>query len=124
MRIVSIKVTTYNPPLEPGMGLPRLRFTVRRISVVVAVIALALGGYRWGEERRQSFAILAHNHYKITLLSLDLAVAERLGQPPPSQEAARLIRAQVARSRLLAEKYEHAARYPWLPVAPDPPEPK
>jgi hypothetical protein len=26
--------------------------------------------------------------------------------------------------RALAAKYERAARYPWLPVAPDPPEPK
>lgn len=25
---------------------------------------------------------------------------------------------------MLAKKYEHAARYPWLPVAPDPPEPE
>jgi hypothetical protein len=24
----------------------------------------------------------------------------------------------------LASKYQHAARYPWLPVEPDPPEPK
>ena len=23
----------------------------------------------------------------------------------------------------MAHKYEHAARYPWLPVKPDPPEP-
>jgi hypothetical protein len=26
--------------------------------------------------------------------------------------------------RRLRRKYERAARYPWLPVAPDPPEPK
>jgi hypothetical protein len=26
--------------------------------------------------------------------------------------------------RAMAEKYYQAARYPWLPVAPDPPEPK
>ena len=26
--------------------------------------------------------------------------------------------------QMVAEKYERAARYPWLPVAPDPPEPK
>jgi hypothetical protein len=27
-------------------------------------------------------------------------------------------------NRKLAVKYERAARYPWLPVAPDPPEPE
>lgn len=26
--------------------------------------------------------------------------------------------------REMAKKYRQAARYPWLPVAPDPPEPK
>jgi hypothetical protein len=25
---------------------------------------------------------------------------------------------------LMAKKYQRAARYPWLPVAPDPPEPQ
>jgi hypothetical protein len=31
---------------------------------------------------------------------------------------------RIAYQAKLAEKYEHAARYPWLPVAPDPPEPE
>jgi hypothetical protein len=38
-----------------------------------------------------------------------------------------MTRAEVKKSAwhaALAEKYRHAALYPWLPVEPDPPEPK
>jgi hypothetical protein len=31
---------------------------------------------------------------------------------------------RIARFRELARRYDRAARYPWLPLAPDPPEPE
>jgi hypothetical protein len=50
---------------------------------------------------------------------------------PDEAEWAEMQRQERERKRLRGEwiaamraKYEHAARYPWLPVAPDPPEPK
>jgi hypothetical protein len=53
-----------------------------------------------------------------------------VGQPPPGDPAitnrlrdrARWL-AAADRQALLSKKYERAARYPWLPVAPDPAEP-
>jgi hypothetical protein len=33
------------------------------------------------------------------------------------------IRRSAVRQGEIADRYERAARYPWLPVAPDPPEP-
>ena len=54
------------------MRLPRVRFTVRRMMVAVAVVALSLGGWLWlGEMRRRSayysaladaYALEAENH--------------------------------------------------------------
>jgi hypothetical protein len=38
--------------------------------------------------------------------------------------SARLYRARVAHYAEMARKYRRAASRPWLPVAPDPPEPK
>jgi hypothetical protein len=40
-----------------------------------------------------------------------------------SREAAADCATKAARCAALARKYERAARYPWLPVEPDPPEP-
>jgi hypothetical protein len=43
--------------------------------------------------------------------------AERPGRYPPPSEHDRW-------ASRMAAKYERAARYPWLPVEPDPPEPE
>jgi hypothetical protein len=47
------------------------------------------------------------------------------------REKEKVIRAESDKIRKVAayrtamrKKYQHASRYPWLPVAPDPPEPK
>jgi hypothetical protein len=40
----------------------------------------------------------------------------RIGHPSPSTDAAE----KAAYDAALARKYELAARYPWLPVEPDP----
>jgi hypothetical protein len=37
---------------------------------------------------------------------------------------ARMSNLRAAYNARLAEKYEYASRHPWLPVEPDPPEPK
>jgi hypothetical protein len=42
----------------------------------------------------------------------------------PGQSDAALAGSLVRYHKVLARKYLRAARYPWLPVAPDPPEPK
>jgi hypothetical protein len=64
---------------------------------------------------------------------IDAANPARLGEAPasPDENIVRAIREQAewGRKHLLwydrqVLKYRRAARYPWLPVAPDPPEPK
>ena len=36
----------------------------------------------------------------------------------------RLSKAGIAYHAAIARKYRHVARYPWLPIEPDPPEPE
>ena len=59
-------------------------------------------------------------------------VASAALAPPSSTEVrtfrptadAGVAKARAAHHAALRSKYERAARYPWLPVEPDPPEPE
>jgi hypothetical protein len=89
------------------MWLPRVRFTVRRMMVAVAVLAISMAaGLRWFDlrSRARAYAFWA----AVSPVSFKGPKGERL----------------ATHYDLLRLKYEWAARYPWLPVAPDPPEPE
>ena len=90
------------------MRLPRM--TTRRWMVVVAVLSVGLAtvAHHRGLVLRQRAAY----HEKIERLVTDTSAAQ-----VPVNAA---IRDRHAR---LKEKYWRAARYPWLPVGADPPEP-
>jgi hypothetical protein len=94
------------------MRLPRARFTVRRMMVVVAVAGVALQGAR-----------LAGLSLRYRRLAESYAGWGRWPRKS-SEEARARERRKVAWAHALARKYERAARAPWLPVEPDPPEPK
>ena len=84
------------PFFHPGLVAPRL-------SVVVSPTAASREAFR----RRAIQLRLAEQSYRHPSYRdevEDPAVADHLGR--------------------LADKYERAARYPWLPVDPDPPPPK
>ena len=84
------------------MRLPRL--TTRRLMVLVAVAAILAAGAVEGERRRARFHELAVYY------------------------SWRLLRSSTARHgayfAMMRQKYLRAARYPWLPVPPDPPPPE
>lgn len=127
------------------------RFSVRGLMVAVAVVALLLGGSleyarlkRLGREYAGR-AIGARRAMEPARKSLGwsherwLAECRRLDQMeqasggwfksggsynlprPPSPERANRL---VAYWQPVVAKYERAARYPWLPVEPDPPRPE
>jgi hypothetical protein len=143
------------------MRLPRIRFTVRQIMIVVAIAAVALGAndlrLRWNryhalrsehEWKSRSCLSLAERHaataalnereaqrLRAAILSGQYPVrsaAEGVGQIASNTAAAAAIERSAeeklrARARFhdaLRLKYERAARYPWLAVGPDPPEPE
>jgi hypothetical protein len=166
----------------PAIKVPRVRFTLRRIMVAVAIVAVALAGYEVkrrrdvyrqaakkyrlmgqsasDEERlfrvvARSFAEAARNEARLEVLlgAIDpggidpgiyparvrdraaaqadvMAARSRAKALEDAREAnSQLNTAEAAARRAeyytrLGQKYERAARHPWLPVEPDPPEPK
>ena len=105
----------------------RSGWTVRRPILAVAVVAILLGlGLSW--QRRQRFRALAWDY----AFRADMAVqVARVfpGQPTVYHHDNAVNRSGEIRPANLAyyarmrDKYERAARYPWMTVEPDPPEP-
>ncbi len=95
------------------MRLSRLtpRFTVLRLLVAVAIIGSALG---ITIQRSERFRWIAAGHRGAVPM---LPPIKPIGMPDKDW---RLFEWHQS----MARKYEYAARHPWLPVAPDPPEPR
>jgi hypothetical protein len=87
--------------------------TTRRWMIAVAVVGLAMGGDRL-ERRRDDFLVLAQYHAAEE--AFRRGVGRRVRHP--------LLPRMIEHAAALARKYRHAARHPWLPVAPDRPEPR
>ncbi len=87
------------------MRIPRLRFTVRRMLMAVAAVALLFGLL---VERRQNFRGIAADHASVI---------------KPYAATGWITEAQVMYHDEMRRKYEWAARHPWLLVAPDPSPP-
>ena len=96
------------------MRLPRarLRFTVRRMMVAVAVVACIFWASLLIMERRRRFLMIAG--------SLRMPDARFLRYRDNAVYELRLARWHDE----MQAKYEFAAAHPWLPVAPDPPAPE
>jgi hypothetical protein len=101
--------------------------------VAVAMVAVLIGVGLEVARRSRRFARLTADHTKAALEYFHTEMVLG-GWPPQFQnlspaELGRIgylsqVRAWVHYHSALTEKYERAARYPWLPVARDPPEPE
>jgi hypothetical protein len=124
-----------NPSTEaPAMRMPRFRFTVRRMMMAVALLSVAFGL----EQMRRKRSLYIEEAAKwswLERLNLDYEYTyenyasrrEANGRGPSREKevSENRVKAKHYRSRaieagMLRRKYLHAARYPWLPVAPDP----
>ena len=108
-----------------------LRFRLRTLMTLVAIVAMPLG-------RSVHFSNLARDHARerTGLISGDLDFYLLMAPDPrgapmhpdsglPIAKVVVPIRAFIAYHLELEQKYDSAARHPWLPVAPDPsPPPK
>jgi hypothetical protein len=107
------------------MKLPR--FKIRRLMFVVLACALALGAE--ATRRRWRDASSAHRAMAEACWRKACEASERATrlagvlQRDEAPEVARLQRRADYWGALMKE-YRRAAEYPWLPVAPAPPEPK
>jgi hypothetical protein len=118
--------------------MPRLRFTVRRMLIAVAIVAILCGG---GVQIRRAIAFsqLASSHTSFGLFwhsqeqwhrQFARSILES-DRPRLSENDAAEQTEQAEKSKVLADyhaamkaKYEAAARRPWLSVEPDPPRPE
>ena len=107
------------------------RMTTRRwlIAVAVASLVMASGRLLWLSSvyRKAALVHAAYENVARTLQTLGMEMeiepesgainAQRAADASVNQKAAE---SHAARKR----KYERAARFPWLPVEPDPPAPR
>jgi hypothetical protein len=84
--------------------------------IAVAVVGVVLGLFLLVKRREDEFRRQAVHHTN------ELAGCYAPEGLTTAQVGAILRRRDYHRAMMI--KYERAARYPWLPVAPDPPEPK
>ena len=115
------------------MKIPRIRFTVRRMMVAVAVLALAFGIARlWWARQRYLEKAAGHASFRAYLLRSPENIKHweerwtsgREGKPAryPWPAGPPFVPAIAEYHEAMRLKYERAARYPWLSVAPDPPD--
>jgi hypothetical protein len=103
--------------------------------VAVAVVAGLFGTRSLIEQRREMYRQLARaseRNYLLAMVDLSCEVHPEAGCKLPEVDpeddglprSADEYRQRARFFRLQKDKYQRAVRYPWLPVAPDPPEPE
>ena len=105
------------------MRLPRL--TLKRAMLLVALVAVTLGVGGECIRRRSRFLSLASSHAAEACDGriVPLALRTQMTEAELAAYGERRLAWEEYHNGLVA-KYERAARYPWLPVAPDPREPR
>jgi hypothetical protein len=113
------------------MQMFRVRFTVRRMMVVVAVAAVALtllAGVLRDRRRSQYLRLAAFHEREGSRIAemLDMEGRSRrmwMKPDPASNRWLAVPREEVEYRVQMRRKYECAAAHPWLSVEPDPPIP-
>ncbi len=93
------------------MRLPRM--TTRRWMIAVAVVAAGCAAVASLTERRERFARIAARHAAVFMTPTSPF-------PDPDRGSAKRVDWHLK----MRDEYWRAARYPWLPVEPDPPLPE
>jgi len=136
-------VYLHKPKGHLTMRLTRVRISVRRMMILVAVVACLLSGVIWCTRMRNLSAVYRHraiDYGKSEETYRQLAEGEIDGagwytgtdgthienEIPGETVAARTARLVKLRSYYsgLNLKYLHAAARPWMPVSDDPPDPE
>ena len=95
---------------------PRPRITVRRLLVLIALVGIGLGGSDWVRRRRAHAEAMAEHHSSLFFAAM---------RPIPPDDPDPFPWKKWADYHLALEfKWRRAARRPWLPFEPDPPEPR
>ena len=115
------------------MPIPRPRFTVRRLMIAVAILALLMGGaLKFREWRRfaATYRAKAQEHADVESMLRSIAAIDGDASPvdislAPNTPTKRFpIRDVADHEARLRRKYERAASRPWFPISPDSPTPE
>jgi hypothetical protein len=116
---------SFRPLLTMHLHWPRL--TVRRLMALVAIMGVLLGTILGVERRRATFRRL-HRHYETEANLLLLKRTDNVDSPFYSRlnwgESIAKRRRLEGYYWSMTVKYELVIERPWLPLAPDPPEPE
>jgi hypothetical protein len=105
------------------------------MMIAVAIVAVVCAGSielpRLWALRQQYLGLAEKYGYWETRISGSIGLRQEITYtstnqplgPEPSPARLAKMKVQAAHYARQRAKYERAARYPWLPVAPDPPEP-
>jgi hypothetical protein len=113
------------------MKLPRVRFTVRRMTVAVAIAAVVIETWQlW------MWSCVYHHFAEQASASeteFRQAIVERReirgclrpppGEPPPSATRLAKLKEWETHYSLLKRKYQYASSHPWVPIGPEPQSP-
>src|SRR5262245_54148372 len=103
------------------MRLPRFR--IRTLMVVAAAVAVGIATWRGSAammQRRARYLAMAEMH-EATVNCFDHGLW--FPRDDPTDIRYQHYKKPFDHYSALVSKYRHAARYPWLPVEPDPPDP-
>lgn len=117
------------------MRLPRFRFTVRGMMLALAIVGIALFAImeadrlnrlatRYRKRAEDSRFISESYSADMTWLREKHIQTQSDVEKRAIAKTLDLNGRKIDHHSRLARKYADAARYPWLPVAPDPPTPK
>jgi len=106
------------------MRWPRPRFTMRRLMIAIAILAIGFGAIKWVSDmrarsdayRRRAWEFLANVHVGSVSTTPDGRTVNRYENEN--------VRRRNEWAWRLAWKYRRLSYYPWLVAEPDPPPPR
>ena len=107
------------------MRAPRVRFTVRRMTIVIAGVALTIAAIQMGQRRsfcRDQAERWATNA-ELLHIQAGAILTNSLSPPEEIQRDVDLLNRHRERAEHQRRRYARAASYPWLPIPEDLPPP-
>jgi hypothetical protein len=106
---------------DPTMKLPRLRFTIRAMMVTVATVTphvwTANAAWRWVDCRSRAL----QQEELARVLSIEMVAIRKQGA---SEGEVKGVQGEIAEAVRQARRYRRGMERPWLPIEPNPSQPK
>jgi hypothetical protein len=107
------------------MRLPRVRFTVRRLMVAVAIVALTIAAIQMGQRRSfcREQAERWDTNAEVLRIQAGAILTNSLSPLEEIEREVDLLNRHRERAERQRHRFARAASYPWLPIPEDLPSP-